>query len=91
MSHRILENEKLRVTISDRGAELISAIDKKNGRERLWKADPAVWNRQSAQRSGTGRRLGQPALHACPFLSFVRRFSTASILPRQGIKLLHKG
>ena len=47
MSNHILENEKLRVTISDRGAELISAVDKSIGRERLWQADPAVWNRHA--------------------------------------------
>lgn len=47
MSNHILENEKLRVTISDRGAELISVIDKCEGREHLWQADPAVWNRHA--------------------------------------------
>ena len=47
MSNHILENEKLRVTISDRGAELISVVDKGKDRERLWQADPAVWNRHA--------------------------------------------
>ena len=47
MSTHVLENEKLRITVSERGAELISVIDKPAGRERLWTADPAVWNRHA--------------------------------------------
>ena len=47
MSNHILENEKLRVTISDRGAELVSAVDKSIDIERLWQADPTVWNRHA--------------------------------------------
>ena len=47
MDNHVLENEKLKVTISDRGAELLSVVDKCEGREHLWQADPAVWNRHA--------------------------------------------
>lgn len=43
----ILENEHLRVTASPKGAELTGIHDKVNGLERLWNADPAVWNRHA--------------------------------------------
>lgn len=43
----ILENEYLRVQISDAGAELCSVFDKENQTERLWNADPSVWNRHA--------------------------------------------
>ena len=44
---RILENESLKVGISDHGAELCSVTDKATGAERIWTADPAVWNRHA--------------------------------------------
>ena len=47
MGNHILENEKLRITIADRGAELISVVDRQSGRERLWQADPSIWNRHA--------------------------------------------
>ena len=47
MSNHILENERLRVTVAEKGAELISVIDKALGRERIWTGDPAVWNRHA--------------------------------------------
>ena len=47
MANHILENEYLRVTIADAGAELISVWDKTSGQERIWTADPAVWNRHA--------------------------------------------
>ena len=43
----ILENGKLKITIADHGAELCSVYDKQAARERLWNADPAVWNRHA--------------------------------------------
>lgn len=43
----ILENDALRVEIADRGAELSRVCDKETGCERLWSADPAVWNRHA--------------------------------------------
>jgi Galactose mutarotase and related enzymes len=47
MGTRILENDFLRVTIADAGAELSSVVDKQSGRERIWTADPSVWNRHA--------------------------------------------
>ena len=47
MYTHILENEKLRITVSDRGAELISVFDKSAKKERIWSADPAIWNRHA--------------------------------------------
>ena len=47
MYTHILENEKLRITVSDRGAELISVFDKSVKKERIWSADPAIWNRHA--------------------------------------------
>lgn len=43
----VLENEELRVAVERHGAQLSSIYDKKAGRELLWSADPAVWNRHS--------------------------------------------
>lgn len=39
----VIENEFLRVTAREFGAELTSIFDKKNKLERLWKADKEVW------------------------------------------------
>ncbi|MGN0511974.1 MAG: aldose 1-epimerase family protein [Lachnospiraceae bacterium] len=47
MSVHVLENEMLKVTVADSGAELISVFDKENETERMWDADPAVWNRHA--------------------------------------------
>ena len=47
MSTHILENEYLRVTVADRGAELISAWDKDRQEERIWTGEPEVWNRHA--------------------------------------------
>ena len=46
MQH-ILENEALKLCIDDAGAELCSVLDKASGSERIWTADPAVWNRHA--------------------------------------------
>ena len=43
----ILENDALKITVADRGAEPVSVWDKENGCERLWTAEPAVWNRHA--------------------------------------------
>ena len=43
----VLETDCLRVAIADAGAELCSVIDKESGRERIWTADPGVWNRHA--------------------------------------------
>ena len=47
MATHTLENECLRVTVADDGAELVSVWDKASGSERVWNADPAVWNRHA--------------------------------------------
>lgn len=47
MSTHIIENERLRVTVADAGAELISVYDKDRDAERIWTGDPAVWNRHA--------------------------------------------
>ena len=47
MSVHIIENDSLRVTVSDAGAELISVINKENDAERIWIGDPAIWNRHA--------------------------------------------
>lgn len=43
----ILENEALFVEIADKGAELCRVYDKEAGIERIWNADPSVWNRHA--------------------------------------------
>lgn len=47
MAVRQIENEELCVAIEDKGAELVSVIEKNSGRERIWNADPKVWNRHA--------------------------------------------
>lgn len=47
MGYHVIENDVLKVTIADAGAELISVIDKKTGEEKMWDANPAVWNRHA--------------------------------------------
>lgn len=47
MGVHVLENDQLRVTIADAGAELSSVYDKVNDLERLWDANPEIWNRHA--------------------------------------------
>lgn len=47
MAKRVIENEYLKVTVDDHGAELISVYDKENDLERIWNANPEVWNRHA--------------------------------------------
>ena len=42
-----IENEFIRLTVDSLGAEMVSVIDVATGREMLWCADPAVWNRHA--------------------------------------------
>ena len=42
-----IENEFIRLTIDSLGAEMVSAVDRATGREMIWCADPAVWNRHA--------------------------------------------
>lgn len=44
---RVLENEELKIQVSDDGAELCSIYDKAKDREALWTADPKVWARHA--------------------------------------------
>ena len=45
--NRVLENGKLRATVSDAGAELVSVWDKEREVERIWRGDAAVWGRHA--------------------------------------------
>ena len=47
MSLHIIENDCLRVSVADAGAELQSVYDKRKATERIWTGDPAVWNRHA--------------------------------------------
>ncbi len=47
MAVHIIENEELKVQVLDHGGELVSIIKKATGKEYLWNADPAWWNRHS--------------------------------------------
>ena len=44
---QVLENEYLKVSVEDHGAELVSVYDKENEREELWQANPPYWNRHA--------------------------------------------
>ncbi len=46
MMHYI-ENGRLKIGVSDHGAELCSIYDKKREQEVLWQADPKYWNRHA--------------------------------------------
>ena len=39
----IIENDLIRITVRELGAELTSIFDRKNNMEHLWQADPKVW------------------------------------------------
>lgn len=47
MAIHVLENEFLKVSVADAGAELSSVIDKESGLERIHDANPEVWNRHA--------------------------------------------
>lgn len=42
-----LENEKPKVAIQEKGAELTSIVKKETQTEYLWNADPAYWKRHA--------------------------------------------
>ena len=46
MLHTI-ENDYLKVSVDDHGAELCSIFDKIHNREVIWQADPAYWKRHA--------------------------------------------
>lgn len=39
-----IENAKIKLTVADKGAEMVSLILKKTGTEYIWQADPEYWN-----------------------------------------------
>lgn len=45
--NKTIENDLLKVCISEKGAELTSILSKKEKTEFLWQADPAVWGRHA--------------------------------------------
>lgn len=47
MKNLTLENDYLSVNINTKGAELSSLLDKRNGVEHMWMADPKFWPRQA--------------------------------------------
>ena len=47
MDIHVIENEDLKISILDTGAELCSVFDKKLNMERIWTADASVWNRHA--------------------------------------------
>lgn len=47
MKNLTLENDYLNVNISPKGAELCGLLDKHDGVEHMWKADPAFWPRHA--------------------------------------------
>lgn len=47
MGSYTMENKKIKVTIANHGAELVSIFDKENQREVMWQADSAFWSRHA--------------------------------------------
>lgn len=43
----ILENETMKITISEKGAEITSLIRKKDNAEYIWQADSKYWGRHA--------------------------------------------
>ena len=42
-----LQSDEVKVVVRSKGAELVSIVNRKNGLEYLWQADPAYWNRHA--------------------------------------------
>ena len=40
-----IENQKMAATINEHGAELVSLINKTNGKEYMWSGDAKYWGR----------------------------------------------
>ncbi len=47
MAVHTIENEKLKIQVSDHGGELISIIKKETGQEYIWNADATYWGRHA--------------------------------------------
>ena len=43
----VIENDKIKLTVSSHGAEIKSLIRKADGTELMWQADSAFWGRTS--------------------------------------------
>ena len=44
MKKHSLENEFLKITVKETGAELCSILNKENGKEYIWQGDPKIWS-----------------------------------------------
>lgn len=47
METHIIENDFLKLEVSEKGAELNSLFNKKNKKQYLWQADPKIWGRRA--------------------------------------------
>lgn len=63
MSHWTLENDRWRIGVQAQGAELCDLWDQRQQRQRLWRADPAVWNNSATQLFPLVGRLIHNGLH----------------------------
>lgn len=45
--HHIIENDALRLSVNSLGAQAVSLVCKRTGRQMLWCGDPSVWNRHA--------------------------------------------
>ena len=85
-SRFVLENEELRVTVEQEGAQLSSIYDKKKKRELLWRADPAVWGRHApvlfpfVGKSAGGRYRLEGKEYEIPAHGFARDMAFESLL-----------
>ena len=62
---RIIENDFLKVTIDDHGAELVSIYDKEKDREVIWQGDPKFWGRHAPVLfPNVGKHYEQPLSHS---------------------------
>ena len=62
---RIIENDFLKVTIDDHGAELVSIYDKEKDREVIWQGDPKFWGRHAPVLfPNVGKHYRQPLSHS---------------------------
>ncbi|HKJ49267.1 MAG TPA: hypothetical protein VJ973_09275, partial [Christiangramia sp.] len=43
MKKHSIENDFLKISVKETGAELCSIYNKENGKEYIWQADPDIW------------------------------------------------
>ena len=65
---RIIENDFLKVTIDDHGAELVSIYDKEKDREVIWQGDPKFWGRHAPDRNMLPSSTDLPGIRISPAL-----------------------